>query len=494
MTTVCVLSGTCLAIIWREYRKKEKAESKRFTPIAPSGFFEAVKKIGGDQAPFYLWHLAQQMGEVCFRLPIPVGIGGFHVVGDPEVARNIFMDRETSKPRDIYKVVEAGGLSKTLFSSASGSYAKSVRKTVAPAFSKMEVERMNGIALQHVDDWMKNRLKDFADKGETFDPGYEMIRLTFLIINEAAFEYKATDEDFRAFTHHTEKINREFALKQLTAPWRKVRSSPMLPSSLLTCDCLVLRLLFNSQFFGPFIAEVRSAVQSTSWILGYSRKLIDAYEANPEKSLHTTIIKVFSQAGFFESKRQHESELAIWIAAGQDTTGYALSNALIEIAKQPQVQQKLREALLGSRGTNAKDISYFRNVVQECIRMTPSAAMGSARQVGRDFQVGNGKVIPEGAICWLNQYLCNRNPEVFENPEEFCPERWDTASKAMRDAMMTFAAGPRNCPGQYLATAEINSILPRILSEYSLELVDEGRLEYFITLKYRGSKVRAKKL
>ena len=115
---------------------------------------------------------------------------------------------------------------------------------------------------------------------------------------------------------------------------------------------------------------------------------------------------------------------------------------------------------------------------------------GAVRQVGKDMHMEDGTTIPKGAVCMLNQFVCNRNPEVFPNPEEFRPERWETI--AMKDPL-SFAAGPRNCPGQYLATAQINSLLPRILAEFNLEIADEGTLEFLGTLKF-NSKVRAKKL
>lgn len=43
----------------------------------------------------------------------------------------------------------------------------------------------------------------------------------------------------------------------------------------------------------------------------------------------------------------------------------------------------------------------------------------------------------------------------------------------MKSALVPFALGPRNCIGQGLANAEIHTMLAMVLSQYSLELVQD---------------------
>ena len=54
-----------------------------------------------------------------------------------------------------------------------------------------------------------------------------------------------------------------------------------------------------------------------------------------------------------------------------------------------------------------------------------------------------------------------------------------------------FAKGKRNCVGQSLATAETSTVLPYVLSQYKLEIEEEGTLDYFLTLKFHGSRLKA---
>ena len=62
----------------------------------------------------------------------------------------------------------------------------------------------------------------------------------------------------------------------------------------------------------------------------------------------------------------------------------------------------------------------------------------------------------------------------------------------MKDAFLIFSAGKQNCLGQSLANAELNCILPMILSKVELEVVEEGTTEFFLTLKPKGAILKPK--
>ena len=52
----------------------------------------------------------------------------------------------------------------------------------------------------------------------------------------------------------------------------------------------------------------------------------------------------------------------------------------------------------------------------------------------------------------------------------------------------------QKCSGQSLAKAEIYSIIAKICSEFELELVDEGEIDFFVTLKPIKVMIKAKKI
>lgn len=189
-----------------------------------------------------------------------------------------------------------------------------------------------------------------------------------------------------------------------------------------------------------------------------------------------------------QQESQKITELTDWLIAGHDTTGYSLSNSLVMLAKYPHVQEKLRQATMDVEKPHLTP--YFKCVLKEVMRMIPVAALGSVRVVGREFTSGD-YIIPKGALCFLSQYHAGRNPEVYDQPNEFRPERWENPTKRMLTQHAPFSLGNRNCPGQRLAMAEINSTLPRLLQNFKFELEDEGKLDFFLTFKFLGAKLRA---
>ena len=162
------------------------------------------------------------------------------------------------------------------------------------------------------------------------------------------------------------------------------------------------------------------------------------------------------------------------------------------LTKHPQYANKLREELAKSK--SPADCEYLKFVLRESSRILPVAVLGAVRLAGRDFDAGKGEIIPKGASIIMPQIALNRNEDVFEDPEAFNPDRWYDATPEMNNSMQTFGLGVRHCVGQALATAELNSILPRIVSQYDFEIEEEGSLEFFLTLKHVGTKLRAKSL
>jgi len=132
---------------------------------------------------------------------------------------------------------------------------------------------------------------------------------------------------------------------------------------------------------------------------------------------------------------------------------------------------------------------------KESMRLMPAAAIDSARQTGREY-VYHGEMVPYGSFYHLARvcHVMFRNEAVFEKPNEFVPERWLNPTDAMKDAFVPFATGNRNCAGQALAKAQIDSVLPRLITTFDFQLECEGELDCFLTLKYAGARLKAKRL
>jgi cytochrome P450 len=72
----------------------------------------------------------------------------------------------------------------------------------------------------------------------------------------------------------------------------------------------------------------------------------------------------------------------------------------------------------------------------------------------------------------MSQWVVQRDPSFFEEPEEFRPERWtDEFQKTMpKFAYFPFGGGPRLCVGNSFAMLEMALVLPTIGQRYRFAL------------------------
>ncbi|XP_071959585.1 1,25-dihydroxyvitamin D(3) 24-hydroxylase, mitochondrial-like [Antedon mediterranea] len=169
------------------------------------------------------------------------------------------------------------------------------------------------------------------------------------------------------------------------------------------------------------------------------------------------------------------------LAAAVDTTSNSTLWILYCLAKNPQCQERLYEEVkrVFPEGiTPTKDhynqMSYLKAVMQETQRLFPIVP-GVSRIIQEDKEI-NGFNIPAGKTVVLDTYSVTRNPEYFEDPLSFKPERWLDRVKGERlnkFLMLPFGVGIRSCIGRRLAEQEMHTLLPMIIKNFRLEIDKE---------------------
>ena len=83
-------------------------------------------------------------------------------------------------------------------------------------------------------------------------------------------------------------------------------------------------------------------------------------------------------------------------------------------------------------------------------------------------QLVGGYTIPAGTSVALMIYGMHHNPNVYEEPELFRPERFRAEGSAGRHpyAFLPFSAGPRNCIGQKYGMIEVKIVLSTLLRRF----------------------------
>lgn len=182
--------------------------------------------------------------------------------------------------------------------------------------------------------------------------------------------------------------------------------------------------------------------------------------------------------------RELRDEVITLLVAGHETTALTLSWALYELARHPEadaaLDSELARVLGGDRLPDLDDVSNLRvtaNIVAETLRLFPAGYV-TAREAKVDIDV-RGYPIKKGTLVLMSQWEQQRDPQAFDEPEVFKPERWDgTSDKHLaRGDYFPFGMGPRQCMGMAFANLELVLALATIRRRYRLEPTshDEAR-------------------
>ena len=119
------------------------------------------------------------------------------------------------------------------------------------------------------------------------------------------------------------------------------------------------------------------------------------------------------------------------------------------------------------------DLVYLQAIIKESLRLYPPVPLSVPHEAMEDFHVCD-YYIPKGTHLFLNVWKLQRDPRVWENPEEFLPERFLT-SHANVDAsgqhfeFIPFGSGRRSCPGSKFAFQVSPLTLARLLQRFEFQ-------------------------
>lgn len=174
------------------------------------------------------------------------------------------------------------------------------------------------------------------------------------------------------------------------------------------------------------------------------------------------------------------AQALLFFMAGFDTVATAMAFLLYELALNPDCQEKLyQEIKETSKNVEQFDYNTIQNmkyldmVVSEGLRKWPSAA-ATDRVALKTYNIGkpNDKatedyIIRKGEGVWIPIYCIHYDPEYFENPKKFDPERFseENKHKIKSNTYMPFGNGPRNCIGSRFALCEIKVMIYQLIKE-----------------------------
>ncbi|KAL0015743.1 hypothetical protein SO802_002812 [Lithocarpus litseifolius] len=149
---------------------------------------------------------------------------------------------------------------------------------------------------------------------------------------------------------------------------------------------------------------------------------------------------------------------------GTDTTYSVLEWAMAELLRHPRMMKKVQNEVRGitsqKKGTTEdqlEELQYLDAVTKETLRLHPISPLLLPRESNRDVQI-QGYDIVVGTRVLINACAIGRDPGLWDNPEEYQPERFLNSTinfKGHDFQLIPFGAGRRGCPGICFAITTI---------------------------------------
>lgn len=172
------------------------------------------------------------------------------------------------------------------------------------------------------------------------------------------------------------------------------------------------------------------------------------------------------------------------IVPGTDSSAATIIWTMTALMQNPTVMVKLREEirkLVGNKGkVNEDDIQklpYLKAVLMEVLRLYPPVPLLVPRATLEKCNIDSYEIQPK-TMVYFNAWAISRDPEYWENPNEFMPQRFlredysiSCSYEVQNFAFLPFGGGRRTCPGLNLGMAMVELAIANLIFAFDWELL-----------------------
>ncbi|KAL9323778.1 hypothetical protein ACSQ67_008635 [Phaseolus vulgaris] len=169
------------------------------------------------------------------------------------------------------------------------------------------------------------------------------------------------------------------------------------------------------------------------------------------------------------------------LLAGTDTSALTLEWAMANLLNYPEVMKKAKKEIDSHVGSDRlvdesdmSKLSYLQNIFHETIRLHPAAPLWSPHLASEDCSIG-GYNLPKGTILLVNAWAIHHDPELWSEPTQFKPERFEKESEA--SSLLSFGLGRRACPGSNLAQRTVGLSLALLIQCFEWKRIGKEQVD-----------------
>ncbi|KVI07175.1 probable (S)-N-methylcoclaurine 3'-hydroxylase isozyme 2 [Cynara cardunculus var. scolymus] len=217
-------------------------------------------------------------------------------------------------------------------------------------------------------------------------------------------------------------------------------------------------------YWKHIVEERRALVNSSTWSSEQAECFLDRLLEN----------------GF--SNDQIDQLITELFVAGTNTTTSSVVWAMTELVKHKEVVSKIVEEMereiKSDRITHSQlsKLTYLQATIKEAMRLHPPVPLLLPHRAAETCEVMN-YTIPKDAKVLVNLWAMGRDPNVWDDPLSFKPERFIGSKidyKGQDFELLPFGSGRRMCPGLPSGMMSVELVLASLIHEFDWVLPDGG--------------------
>ncbi len=388
----------------------------------------------------FLARIARQYGDVVY---FGIGPREIYLVVHPDAIRDLLVTKDRSFIKSLAlqrtKVVLGEGLL-----TSEGDFHLRQRRLAQPAFHRDRIRRYGEVMCEYA-----LRARERWEDGQPLDMHQEMMRLTLAVVAKTLF-----DADVEAEAGEIGGALTEVML--------------MFPLLLNPVAELLLKLPL------PQVRRFRRALSRldrTIYDIIIARRRAGGEDRGDLLSMLLLAQDTEGGGGGMTDLQVRDEAMTLFLA-GHETTANALAWTWYLLARNPGAERELHrelDAVLEGRAPTPDDyprLRYTEMVLAESMRMFPPA-WSVGRMAISEVEIA-GYSVPRGAVVLASQWVTQRDPRFFPDPDRFNPMRFSEEARAMRPkfAYFPFGGGSRICIGEAFAWMEGTLLLAAIAQKW----------------------------
>ncbi len=362
--------------------------------------------------------------------------------------------------KDLVKYVGEGLLT------SEGEHWKKQRKLIQPAFHKKQLANL----LDSIRQAILTEYKRISP-GKEIDifPIYN--DLAFQTVVKSLFSSAANQEEINRLQYITEETQK-MLVKELRQPY--------------------LGWWFKAS------GKIDSYLELTAEARTILKKMVQERRDSQERydDLLDMLLEAKYDDGNFMDEEQLIDEILILFTAGHETTSNSLTFTAQLLALNPEWQEKIYQEISGLKDLDLMSFvtkaKLTQQVIEESMRLYPPAYfIDRVNLEADDFE---GLHFEPGSNLLFSLHEVHRHPDLWEDPDDFKPERFAEGGRKYSSQYFPFGAGPRKCIGNNFAMFEMIIAVTELVSQYKLKAVSKDiDIKPLITLKPKNAVLKFQK-